>query len=81
MGDSGPACPHYSGWNGGHHRAKEGMDVLGSLGKDLKAQFGTRAVIFHLLNGSLRPEGLCDLSTEHLSGVKKTKFSWVHFKI
>lgn len=32
-GDSGPACPHYSGWNGGHRRAKEGMDVLESFGK------------------------------------------------
>lgn len=32
-GDSGPACPQCSGWNGGHHRAKEGMDVLGNFGK------------------------------------------------
>ena len=32
-GDSGPACPQCSGRNGGHHRAKEGMDVLGNFGK------------------------------------------------
>lgn len=75
--DSGPACPHYSGWNGGHHRAKEGMDVLGSFGKGpLRPS---------LVQGSDTPPSKRVFATwalEHLSGVKKTKFSWVHiFKI
>lgn len=32
-GGSGPACPQCSGWSGGHHRAKDGRDVLGRFGK------------------------------------------------
>lgn len=54
--DSGPAYPHYSGWNGGHHRAKEEWMCLEVLAKDLWGPVWYRAVILHLLNGSFDPE-------------------------